>query len=434
MRLAILATVTAAAVTLLVPSVSQASPYIRYGVQDDAYLSAGPALPSRLDTLDRLGAQLVRFTVNWRQIAVHRPQRAVDPADPAYDWSNADAVLNGLHEHKIAVLVTLYGTPAWANGGRGANGVPTSKYSLPAFALAVAKRYPWIRMWEIWNEPNLRHFLSPNSPALYVQSLLNPTYAVLKGLHVTNRVAGGATSPRPTPSGLSPIAFMRGMHAAHARLDAYSHHPYPVTRGERPSGFAGNVCKYCKGVLTLANLPVLLNEVRRDFGPKRIWLTEYAYQTKPPDPSGVSPSVQAEYVAEAALRAKSARFVDVLIHFIIKDEPQVSGWQSGFFNAAGVVRAAFNSFQLPIVQSSRLGLRTTIWGQVRPGVGRRWYRLQRLTHGRWVSVGHPALTNVFGSYTRVIRAERGLRLRILYYPAGANSGGEPVSSRPIVVH
>jgi hypothetical protein len=34
----------------------------------------------------------------------------------------------------------------------------------------------------------------------------------------------------------------------------------------------------------------------------------------------------------------------------------------------------------------------------------------------------------------VIRAERGLRLRILYYPAGANSGGEPVSSRPIVVH
>jgi hypothetical protein len=433
MKLAMVATVAAVAVTVLVPSVSSASPYIRYGVQDDAYLSEGPALPSRLDTLDRLGAQVVRFTVNWRQIAKHRPRRATNPADPAYDWSNADAVLNGLHQRKIPAIVTLYGTPAWANGGRGANGAPTSKYSLPAFALAVAARYPWLRMWEIWNEPNLRRFLSPTSPRIYVQKLLNPTYAVLKRLRLTNRIAGGATSPRPTPSGLSPVEFMRGMRAAHARLDAYSHHPYPVTRGERPSGFARNVCKYCKGVLTLANLPVLLKEVRRDFGPKRIWLTEYAYQTRPADPSGVSPSVQAKYLAEAALRAKSARFVDILIHFIVKDEPQVAGWQSGLFSAAGAVRPAFNSFQLPVVQSGRRGLRTTIWGQVRPGKARRWYRLQRLSHGRWASIGHPARTNVFGSYTRVIRAQRGLRLRVLYYPSGPTSTRH-VSSRRIVVH
>jgi len=146
---------------------------------------------------------------------------------------------------------------------------------------------------------------------------------------------------------------MRGMRAAHARLDAYSHHPYPVTRGERPSGFARGVCKYCKGLLTLANLPVLLKEVRRDFGPKRIWLTEYGYQTNPPDRFGVSRSVQAKYVAQAALRAKSARFVDVLIHFVVRDEPQLSGWQSGLFSAAGVVKPSFNSFMLPIVQSAR---------------------------------------------------------------------------------
>jgi hypothetical protein len=431
MKLALLTAVVAAAVTLLVPATSSASPYIRYGVQDDAYLSAGPQLQSRLDTLDRLGAQVVRFTVNWRQIATRKPRRALNPGDPAYDWSNADAVLNGLHDRKIAVIATLYGTPAWANGGRSAHGLPTSKYALPAFALAVAKRYPWIRMWEIWNEPNLRRFLSPNSPRLYVQKLLNTTYAVLKRLRSTNRIAGGATSPRPTPSGLSPVAFMRGMRAAHARLDVYSHHPYPVTRGERPTGFARNVCKYCKGVLTLANLPVLLKEVRRDFGTRRIWLTEYAYQTSP-DRFGVSHSVQAKYVAEAALRAKRARFVDVLIHFVIKDEPQLSGWQSGFFTASGTVRPSFNSFMLPIVESARRGLRTTIWGQVRPGHARRWYRLQRLAHGRWVSIGHPTRTNVFGSYLRVIRAPRGMRLRILYYPRGAN-GGEQVSSRPIVV-
>jgi len=288
-------------------------------------------------------------------------------------------------------------------------------------------------MWEVWTEPNLTRFLIPNSPRLYVGRLLNPTYAVLKKHALANRIAGGATSPRPTPSGLSPVVFMRGMHAAHAHLDAYSHHPYPVTRGERPDGFARNVCKYCKGVLTLANLPELLKEVRRDFGTKRIWLTEYGYQTNPPDRFGVARWLQAKYVADSWLRAKRARYVDVLIHFMIKDEPQLSGWQSGFFTAAGTVKSAFYSFQLPIVVSSRHGLRTTISGQVRPGQARRTYRLQRLARGRWVSIGHLARTNVFGSYTRVIRVAKGTRLRIRYYPRPVTTTST-VSSRPIVVH
>jgi hypothetical protein len=427
MKLAVLAAISAAAVTLLVPSVSSASPYIQYGVQDDAYLSAGPSLDNRLDTLDRMGAKLVRYTVNWRQVAPTKPRKAVNPGDPAYDWTNADAVLNGLHKHRIAVLVTLYGTPGWANGGRKASAIPTSKWSLAAFATAVAQRYPWIRMWEVWNEPNLRSFLNPNSPVLYVQRLLNPTTAALHALNRSNRIAGGATSPRPTPSGMSPVAFMRGMRAARPKMDAYSHHPYPVTRFERPNGFYGNTCRYCKGTLTMANLPLLLTEVRRDFGPKRIWLTEYGYQTNPPDRSGVSRAAQAQYLAEASLRAKNARFVDVLIHFMVEDETRLAGWQSGLFTAAGVAKPAFNSFMLPIAQTARKGLRTTVWGQVRPGFGKREYRLQRLAGSRWVNVGAPALTNLRGSYSRVLRAAKGTHLRVLWLPTRT-------SSRTIVVH
>src|SRR3954464_13204698 len=44
---------------------------------------------------------------------------------------------------------------------------------------AVATRYPWVRLGEVWNEPNQQEFLTPNSPRLYVQRLLNPTYVVL---------------------------------------------------------------------------------------------------------------------------------------------------------------------------------------------------------------------------------------------------------------
>jgi hypothetical protein len=409
----------------LAPAAATASPSARFGIQDDAYLAGAP-LELRLETLDQLGVRLVRYMVNWREVAPARPEHPADPGDPAYDWTQADAVLGALHAHGIDVLLTLVRTPAWASVSGRASAVPASGSALAAFATAVAKRYPWVRLWEVWNEPNLTTFLNPNAPALYVRRLLDPTYDALHRMSPQNRVAGGATSPRSTSTGLSPLQFMRGMREAGARLDAYSHHPYPVTRGETPFGFARGVCRYCTGVLTMANLPALVREVRRDFGPKRIWLTEYGYETNPPDSVGVSWDRQAQYVAEAALRARTTPYVDLLIQFLLHDESRATGWHSGFVSSEGIVKPAFNSFMLPIAQAGRRGSRVTIWGQVRPGSGRRRYQLQRLVAGRWAPVGAPAATGAAGSYLRVVRAPRGTRFRVLALDAAA-------TSRPIAV-
>jgi hypothetical protein len=174
-------------------------------------------------------------------------------------------------------------------------------------------------------------------------------------------------------------------------------------------------------VLTLANLPALVREVRRDFGPKRIWLTESGWQTNPPDRAGVSPSLQARYVAESALRARSAPLVDILIHFILRDESRLNGWQSGLMWASGRAKPSFNSFMLPIAEAGRRGRRTRIWGQVRPGTGRRRYLLEHLTRGHWGAVGRPALTDSDGSYERVVNAVRGMRYRIAWLPSNSFS-------------
>ena len=411
--LGLFAAATAATLALLAPAPANASPYIRYGVEDDAYLGGGATVGERLDTLNRLGVKIVRYTISWRTVAQEKPELPLDPEDPAYDWRDPDRVLRGLHVRHIPVLVTLLGTPGWANGGKAANVVPDNRYSLAAFAGAAASRYPWVHRWEIWNEPNLGVWLHGHSPQLYVQRLLNPAYVVLHDRSPANRVAGGATSPRPTLDGLSPVAFMRGMRAAHARLDAYSHHPYPISRGERPYGFAAGVCRYCKGILTMANLPLLVKEVRRDFGPKRIWLTEFGYQTNRSRVVGVSPARQAEYVSQAALRARQTPYVDVLIHFLVQDEPGADGWKSGLLSPDGRLKPAFNAFRLPLAQVSRRRWRTTIWGQVRPGSGLRWYRLQRYSWSRWVPVGAPSLTAPSGSFTRILNVPRGTQLRIV---------------------
>jgi hypothetical protein len=102
----------------------------------------------------------------------------------------------------------------------------------------------------------------------------------------------------------------------------------------------------------------------------------------------------------------------MLIQFMVEDEPQLSGWQSGLITSGGLLKPSFNSFRLPIAEAGRRGRRTTIWGQVRPGSGRRQYVLERRVGGKWVPVGHPVLTDAGGSYRRVVYAPRGARYRI----------------------
>jgi hypothetical protein len=396
---------------LLWPVGASASTHVQYGVQDDAWLLYGPESPAqRIQTLQRLGVDLVRLTLRWDTVAQSVPATPRDPADPAYDWELYDSVLQRLHAAHIAVLISLWGTPSWASDGGRPNDIPSDASSLASFAYAASLKYPWITRWTIWNEPNVRLFLIPNSPKLYVQRLLNPAYRALKSANPLNLVAGGVTSPRKTPSGVSPIAWVRGMRGAHALLDAYAQNPYPVRPRETPT--TGG-CWHCTEV-TMATLPKLIAEVERNFGSRtRIWLTEYGYNSKPPSKwLGVSNALQARYVGEAALRAYLSSRVDLLIHFLVRDEPNARRWTSGFYTSRGKIKPSFAAFVLPLAQVSRHGTRTAVWGQVRPRSGRQPYRLQQLRGGRWHWLGGTRLTTSAGFLRRVVTAGPGTRLRI----------------------
>jgi hypothetical protein len=370
----------------------------------------GPEPPAqRIQILQRLGVDLVRLTLRWDAVAQTKPADPRDPGDPAYNWDLYDPLLERLRAAHIGVLISLWGTPAWANGEENPNYLPDDPNALASFAYAASTRYPWITRWTIWNEPNVRLFLIPNSPRLYVTRLLNPAYRALKLANRRNLVAGGVTSPRKTPSGVSPIAWIRGMHAAHASLDAYAQNPYPVHPRETPTSGG---CWRCTE-LTMATLPKLIAEVKRNFGARtRIWLTEYGYNSRPPSKwLGVSNSLQARYVAEAALRAYLAPRVDLLIHFLVRDEPNARRWTSGFLTSRGKLKPSFGAYALPFTQVSRRGAHTTVWGQVRPRSGPQPYRLQMLHGRRWVWVGKTQQTTRGGFFRRVVSAAPASRLR-----------------------
>ena len=384
---------------------ADASSGVRFGIQDDAWLVHGPGtLDDRLDRLERLGVDLVRFNLHWDQIEAERGQLA---------WDDSDAVLNGLRGRGIAAVVGIVGSPRWANGGRTPNFAPGAS-SFAGFARAAATRYRWVTEWLVWNEPNQARWLRPTTAAVYVRQLLNPAYAAIHAANPRAKVAGGVTAPRASAGGVSPVAWIRGMRAAGARLDAYAHHPYPSSTRETP--FAGG-CAHCT-TITMATLERLLMEVGRAFGPKRIWLSEYGYQT---GAYGVSEQRQAELIGQSGLRVYKAPRVDMLIHYLVKDEPEAARFQSGLFQRSGRPKLAALAFPLPIAQAGRSGSKLVLWGQVRPRSGVQTFRVQVRTGGGWRFSGGVRKTTARGFFSVAVPAARGSAVRIFSPQDGAYS-------------
>ncbi len=108
----------------------------------------------------------------------------------------------------------------------------------------------------------------------------------------------GRDSPNNAPGSgrpsVSPLAFLRALRGAGlTRFDVYAHHAY--ARAEAPSTRPPG-----RTAVTLGNVDVLVAELTRLYGPRRLWITEYGYQTNPPDRlQGVSAAVQARYLRVA---------------------------------------------------------------------------------------------------------------------------------------
>ena len=132
---------------------------------------------------------------------------------------------------------------------------------------------------------------------------------------------------------------MRALKTAGLRkFDAYAHHPYYGRKTESPS------TKPSATAVTMGNINTLIAQLTLLWGNKRLWITEYGYQTNPPDRAfGVSYAQQAAYMKQAYAMARKNPRIDMMLWFLLRDEPRLGGWQSGLSDAhrpeeAGVQR------------------------------------------------------------------------------------------------
>jgi hypothetical protein len=313
----------ACALLLVCVGSASAAPRLYVGFLDDLSFRWDADRTAAFDLARQSDATVVRTVVRWADVAPRRPAVGTDSGDPAYDFRDVDEFVRNAQQRGLEVLLTIWGTPAWANGGRGPNVPPTDGADLRAFATALADRYsgahpgyPFARFYSVWNEPNSPRFLKAgDAPAAYAK-LAAAAVAGIRAGSPNALVAVGETASRHAPA-----AFMEAVAQADPKLDfdAWAHHPYPPTAASGPDSPVAwpNV--------GLAALGRFAADVDRAFHRTRtqLWVTEYAEST-----TAVPPARQAADLSRAVTLAARVPAVTMFVWLMLRDHAD-EPWQSG---------------------------------------------------------------------------------------------------------
>jgi hypothetical protein len=337
---------------------------------------------------------------------------------------------------------------------------------------------PRVSYWSVWNEPNQPGWLLPQSvqtsgswvdeaPRLY-RALVDAAFASLYATgHGQDTILIGETAPQGSTSpgvanGIFPLKFLRELYCVNKKLrpltgsfaaalgcptsggaasfakahpdlfaaTGLAHHPYSLF-------FAPDFKALQPDSVGVADLPVLERTLDKIFRLYRqsqkipIYLTEYGYQTKPPDPTGVSKTQQESYLNQADYMTFQDPRVKALSQFQLQDDlPNQnvaknsrfywSTFQSGLEFAGGKRKASFGAYRLPIWLPRTHGTVLRVWGLLRPAVNGSRQTVQivyRPQHGSstWRTLRSLAVSSPRGSFLTRVHPPRGAgRVRLVW--------------------
>jgi hypothetical protein len=374
------------------------------------------------------GASLVRLTLQWRFVAPASPPpgfNAVDPGSPGYNWGWFDHQVRLARAHGLEPFVEIIQGPPWAAGGE-LGIVRPNAVEFGKFARAAATRYsggygglPRIRYWQAWAEPNRDYFLFPQYEggriwaAHHYRAMLTQFAWNVWAVNPSNRVIAGALSPLARQGKPAPLAFMREMFCLSRRLrrtcdlrgsrvpfDIWSHHAYtnggPTHRGSGDNVVMGDLGKMKRVLRAARRVGHVHSHGRVPF-----WVTEFSWDSNPPDPRAISASLQSRWISEALFRMWQ-QGVTVATWWKIQDESTaVSRYQSGLFNLAGRPKRSLAAFRFPVVGFRRSG-GVYVWGMT-PSARRGRVVVQIKSGGGWRRLG-VVRTNSHGIFARTFRA------------------------------
>lgn len=386
--------------------------------------------PLGFERVREAGAQTVRIPLYWAAAAPRSRPAAwnpADPNDPNYNWAEAtNAVRKAVAAGLIPVL-QVDGAPPWAQrcttpSSLGSAICDPSPADLKAFGTALARRFdgstpgvPAVGYYQALNEPNLSLFFFPQyetngrvvSPFLY-RDLLNAFYAGVKAGAPGSVVVAAGLGPNAVPEyTIGPMQFARkmlcmvgssskprpakGNCGGGVHFDVFAIQPYttggPTHKGRKNDVQLGDLWKL-KRLLRAAERA---GRISGAFRRTPIWITEFSWDSRPPDPGGVPMPILTRWTAEALHKAWSAG-VSRFFWFSLNDEtrdhskPYSESLESGlYFRGATLAqdrpKPNLRAFHFPFVAYPRKG-HLRYWGRT-PNSGPGRLRIQVKRGGKW---------------------------------------------------
>jgi len=257
------------------------------------------------------------------------------------------------------------------------------------FAANALRRFPQINDIIVWNEPNVGYFWRPQfdadgasaAPRGYFE-LAALCYDVLHAVRPGVNIVGPVNSHwgNDNPNAFSnvthsPPRFIRELGAVYRAsgrnrplFDTLGHHPYPRSSDEHPSTRHTD-----PAVISIGDTDRLLSVMSEAFGgtaqriPQNglpIWYLETGYQTSiPADKAGAYdggfenwpgpvPDVaagtavdQGKQLTDSLRLMYCQAHVEAIFNFLLRDEPEMAGWQSGVFWADGSPKGSLGAYR-----------------------------------------------------------------------------------------
>lgn len=294
------------------------------------------------DRTKAAGAEFVRIQLDWPHTApLAQPAswNPSDPADPNYNWQDTDLAVARAVQAGLIPVLQVDGAPRWAQRCQTPPVLPDAicdpdPAALASFGAAAARRYsgkfldlPRVRYWQGLNEPNLSLFFFPQydtaghvlSAGLY-RALINSFYGAVKAVNPSNLVLAAGLGPIAVKSWtVGPMSFARtllcmtggsknprpakGDCDGGVDFDIFAIQPY-TTGGPTHEGGVNDVelgdLSKLQTVLAAADRAGRINS---KFAHTPLWITEFSWDSQPPDPGGLPMDILTHWTSEALYTA-----------------------------------------------------------------------------------------------------------------------------------
>jgi hypothetical protein len=287
-----------------------------------------------LANMKSVGVRWVRVDADWSWLQPNGPT--------GFEWSQLDQEVQSIEAAGMSADLIIDDTPPWARTQAADTlwGEPSSASIYATFAGEVAAHYGpmGVKVYEIWNEPNVQAFWRPApNPSLYT-AMLKGAYAAIKKVEPDSIVISGGLAPAANSStGIAPVTYLQDLYndGAQGSFDALGDHAYsfpalPDTY-ETWSGWSqmDQTSPSLRGIM-MAN----------GDGGKKIWITEIGAPSA--GPQGVGTTVQAEIVTQAVAGAKGSSWIGAMFVYTYQDAASDPDYY-GLLNADGSPKPAWKA-------------------------------------------------------------------------------------------